>query len=216
MKERLLVIPPEGSSSILRPLKVFDEGGLNGLTIDGADDEVGEATVVVLVSCRTFSESDELGECGGVVACSYVGKLLVEVCHLLAPHAMGEGVLGEGCIEGGLSFVRFALDLFDPFEGGLGHLLSQYGSEVGGEAIAEVRELRKAGDRGNGEIRVKEVVDEGITEARWDSERWGRRGDSRRLRGWSRRLVTFWRVRDRDVRGFINNDGGGRGVIGHE
>ena len=129
---------------------------------------------------------------------------------------MGEGVLGKGRVEGGLSFVRLALDLFDPFKGGLGHLLSQYGSKVGGEAIAEVRELCISGDGGNGELWVKEVVDEGITEARRNSERWGRRGESRRLRGRSRRFVTLWRVRDRDVRGFINDDGGRGGVIGHE
>ena len=196
MEERLLVISSEGPGCVLRARKVLDERGLDGLTVDGTDDEVGEATVVVLIPGRTFSESDEVGECGGVVACSYVGKLLVEVCHFLAPHAMGEGILGEGCVKGSLPSVRLALDLFNPFEGGLGHLLSQYGSEVGGETVAKVCELRIAGDRGNGEIWVKEVVDEGITEARRDSERWGRRGESRRLRGWSRRLVTLWRVRD--------------------
>ena len=194
MEERLLVISSEGSGCVLRAREVLDEGGLDGLTVDSADDEVGETTVVVLISRGTLSESDELGECGGVVACSYVGKLLVEVRHLLAPHAMGKGVLGEGCVEGGLSLVRLGLDLLDPFESGLGHLLSQYGSEVGGEAVAEVCKLRIAGDRGNGEIWVKEVVDEGISKARWDSERWGRRGENRRLRGWSRRFVTLWRV----------------------
>ena len=186
MEERLLVISSEGSGRVLRTREVLDEGGLDGLTIDGADDEVGEATVIVLVPCRTLSESDELGECGGVVACSYVGKLLMEVRHFLAPHAVGEGVLGEGCVEGDLSLFRFTLGLLNLLEGGLGHLLSQYGSEVGGEAIAEVCELRIAGDRGNGEIWVKEVVDEGITETRRDSECWGRRGENRRLRGWSR------------------------------
>ena len=171
MEERLLVVPSEGSGGILRPIEILDEGGLDGLTVDGTDDEVRESTVVGLVSFGALSESDEVGECGGVVACSYVGKLLVEVRHLLSPHAVSEGVLSEGRVKVGLFAVRLSLDLVDPFEGGLGHLLSQYGSEVGGEAIAEMCELRVTGDRGNGEIRVKEVVDEGVTEARGDLER---------------------------------------------
>ena len=143
------------------------------MAVDGADDKVRQTAVVGLVSGGTFSESDEFGECGGVVACSYVGKLLMEVCHLLSPHAVGKGVLGKGRVEGDLLAVCLSLELFDPLKGGLGHLLSQYGSEVRGEAVAEVGELRIAGDRGNGEIWVKEVVDEGIAEARGDLERWG-------------------------------------------
>ena len=186
MEEYFLVVPSEGTSGILCPIEVLDEGGLDGLAVDGTDDKVREAAVVSLISCGTFSESDEFSECGGVVACSYVGKLLVEVCHLFSPHAVGKGVLGEGCVESVLSTVCLPLNLFDPFEGGLGHLLSQYGSEVGGETVAKVCELRVAGVRGNGEIRVKEVVDEGITEARGDLERRGRRGENRRLRGRSR------------------------------
>ena len=179
IEERLLVVPPEGPCSVLCPVEILDEGGLDGLSVDGADNEVGEAAVVGLEALGTFSESDEPGKCGGVVACSYVGKLLVEECDLLSPHPMGEGVLGKGRIEGGLLAVHFALDLVSPFEGSLGHLLSQYGSEVGGEAITELCELRIAGDGRDGEVWVKEVVDEGITEARGDLERRWRWGKNR-------------------------------------
>ena len=194
MEEGLLIVPPEGPCGILRPVEILDEGGLNGLFVDGADDEVREAAVIGLEAFGAFSQSDEFCECGGVVACSYVGKLLVEECNLLSPHPMGEGVLGKGRIKGGLLAVRFALHLVNPFEGGLGHLLSQYGSEVGGEAVTEVRKLRIAGDGGDGEIRVKEVVDERVAKARGDLECHGRRGTSRQFRGWSRRLVTLWRI----------------------
>ena len=144
MEERLLVIPSEGACRVLRPVEVLDKGGLDGLSVDGADDEVREATIIGLESLGTFSESDECGESGGVVACSYVGKLLVEVGHLLSPHSVGKGVFGEGRIEGGLLVICLSLEFINPFEGGLGHLLSQYGSEVGGETITEVCELRIA------------------------------------------------------------------------
>ena len=105
---------------------------------------------------------------GGVVACSYVGKLLLERCHLLSPHPVGEGILGIGRVKGDLFLIRLALDLVSPFEGGLGHLLSQYGSEFGGEAVSQVFELRIAGNRGDGEIQVKEVFDKRIVESKGD------------------------------------------------
>ena len=49
---------------------MLDKGGLYGLSVDGMDDEVGEAAVIGLEAFRAFSESDESGERGGVVACS--------------------------------------------------------------------------------------------------------------------------------------------------
>ena len=54
---------------------------------------------------------------------------------------MGEGVFGSGCVEGGLFLIHLASDLVNPFEGGLGHLLSQYGSVFGGEAVSQVLKL---------------------------------------------------------------------------
>ena len=128
VEERLLIIPSEGPCRVLHPVEILDKGGLDGLPVDSADDEVGEAAVVGLEALGTFSESEESRERGGVVACSYVGKLLVKECNFLSPHPMGEGVLGKGHIESGLLAVCFPLDLVNPFEGGLGHLLSQYGS----------------------------------------------------------------------------------------
>ena len=136
------------------------------------DDEVGEAAIIGLETLGALSESEEAGERGGVMACSYVDKLLMERCHFLSPHPVGEGVLGIGRVEGGLFLIQLALDLVSPFEGGLGHLLSQYGLEFGGEAVSQVFELCIAGDWGNGEIRVKEVVDEGIVKSRGDLQRW--------------------------------------------
>ena len=144
MEEELLVVTAEGTCHVLSPFEVFDEGSLYGLSVNGTDDEVGEATVIGLETLGAFSELDESGERGGVMACSYVGKLLLERCHLLSPHPMGEGVSGGGCVKGGLFLVRLALDLVNPFEGGLGHLLSQYGSVFGGEAVPQVFELRIA------------------------------------------------------------------------
>ena len=64
--------------------------------------------------------------------------------------------------------VRLTLGLF---ESGLGHLLSQYGSELGGETVSKVLELGVAGGRGNGEIRVEEIVDEGVVKSRGDLQR---------------------------------------------
>ena len=142
VNEDLLVIPSQCACRVLRPLEILDKGGLYHLTINGVDDEVGETTIVGLETFQAFSESDECGECGGVVACSYVGKLLMEECNLLSPHSVGEGVLGKGRIEGGLFVIDVILNLVDPFEGGLGHLLSQYGSEVWGETITKLCELR--------------------------------------------------------------------------
>ena len=89
VKEELLVVSSQRAGRILSPFEVFDEGGLNRLSVNGTDDEVGKAAVVGLEAFRTFSESDESGECGGVVACLYVGKLLLEKCHLLSPHVVG-------------------------------------------------------------------------------------------------------------------------------
>ena len=179
MEEELLVVSSQRAGRVLCPLKVFDEGGLYRLSVNGTDDEVGETAVVGLETLRAFSKSDESGECGGVVACSYVGKLLVEEFDFLSPHLVGEGVFGKGRIESGLLGICFALDLVNPLEGGLGHLLSQYSSEVGGEAITEVCKLRVARDGGDGEVWVKEVVDKGVAEARGDLERHRRRGNSR-------------------------------------
>ena len=77
---------------------------------------------------------------------------------------MGEGLLVCDRVEGSLLLIRFFLDLVSPFEGGLGHLLSQYGSGSGGKAVSQVFELRVAEGQGDGEIWVKEVVEERIPE----------------------------------------------------
>ena len=94
MKEQLLVVSPECTGSVLTPLEIFDEGGLYGLSINGTDNEVREAAIVGLKALRALSKSEEAGEREGVVACSYVGKLLLERCHLLSPHSASEGLLG--------------------------------------------------------------------------------------------------------------------------
>ena len=78
---------------------------------------------------------------------------------------MSKGVLGLGSVEVRSSLVRLTLGLL---EGGLGHLLSQYGSELGGETVSKVFELSVAGGGGNGEIRVEEIVDEGVVKSRGD------------------------------------------------
>ena len=79
-------------------------------------------------------------------------------------------------------------------------------------------ELGISRGRGNGEIRVKEVVDERVAKSGGDLQRWGReRGDgSSRRRGWRSRLVTFRDLGDGDVRGFIDEDGSGSIGGGHE
>ena len=82
---------------------------------------------------------------------------------------MGEGILGLGGVRVCSPLVRFTLGLL---EGGLGHLLSQYGSELGGETIPQVLELSIARGGGNGEIRVEEIVDEGVIKSRGDLQRW--------------------------------------------
>ena len=170
VEEELLVFSSQGATRVLSPFDVLNEGGLYGLPVDGANDKVGEAAVVGLKPLGALSESDESGECGGVVACSYVGKSLLEGCHLLSPHPVGEGVLGFGGVEVCPPLVRLTLGLF---EGGLGHLLSQYGSKLGGETIPKLLELGIAGGRGDGEIWVKEVVDEGVVKSRGDLQRRG-------------------------------------------
>ena len=100
----------------------------------------------------------------------------------------------------------------------MGHLLSQYGSELGGETVPKVFELRVAGGRGHGEIRVKEVVDEGVVKSRGDLQRRGReRGDgSSRRRGWRSRLVALRGLGNGDVGGFIDENGSGSVGRGHE
>ena len=115
---------------------------------------------------------------------------------------MGEGVLGLGGVEVRSTLVRFTLGLL---ESGLGHLLSQYGSELGGETVSKVLELSIAGGGGNGEIRVKEVVDERVVKSRGDLQRCRRRGDggSSRRRGWRSRLVTLLDLGDGDVCGLV-------------
>ena len=105
VEEQLLIVPAEGPCGVLASVTIFDKGGLYGLPVNGVDDKVGEVAVVSLESLRTFSESDESGECGGVVACSYVGKLLLERCHLLSPHPMGESLPGCGHVKGGLLLI---------------------------------------------------------------------------------------------------------------
>ena len=40
------------------------------MSVDGTDDEVGETAVIGLETFGAFSESEESGKCGGVVACS--------------------------------------------------------------------------------------------------------------------------------------------------
>ena len=103
-------------------------------------------------------------------------------------------------------------------ESGLGHLLSQYGSEFGGETVPKVLELGVATGGGNGEIWVKEVVDEGVIKSRGDLQRWRReRGDgSSRQKGWRSRFVTFRGLGDGDVGGLIDEDGSGSVGRGHE
>ena len=76
---------------------------------------------------------------------------------------MGKGALGLGSVEVRSSLVGLALGLL---ESGVGHLLSQYGSEFGGEAISKVLELGVASGGGNGEIRVEEIVNEGVVKSR--------------------------------------------------
>ena len=68
--EYFLVVSSKRTGRVLSALEIFDEGGLYGLSINCMDDEVWEATVVGLVALGAFSESDEAGERGGVVACS--------------------------------------------------------------------------------------------------------------------------------------------------
>ena len=128
---------------------------------------------------------------------------------------MGKGVLGLGGVEVCSPLIRLAVGLL---ECGLGHLLSQYGSELRGEAVSKVLELRVARGRGNGEIQVKEIVDEGVIKSRGDLQRWWReRGDgSSRRRGWRSRLVALWGLGDGDVGGLINEDGSGSVGRGHE
>ena len=70
VEEQLLVVPSKRTGRVLGPFKIFDEGCLYGLSIDGTDDEVGEMAVIGLETFGAFSESEESGECGGVVACS--------------------------------------------------------------------------------------------------------------------------------------------------
>ena len=128
---------------------------------------------------------------------------------------MGKGVLGLGSVKVCSSLVRLTLGLL---EGGLGHLLSQYGSEFGGETVSKAFELGVPGGRGNGEIRVEEIVDEGVVKSRGDLQRrWRRGGDSSsRRRGWRSRFVTLLDLGDGDVCGFIDEDGGGSIGGGHE
>ena len=70
VEEQLLVVPSKRAACVLSPFNILNEGRLYRLSVDGADDEVGEATVVGLEALGAFSESDESGESGGVVACS--------------------------------------------------------------------------------------------------------------------------------------------------
>ena len=128
---------------------------------------------------------------------------------------MGEGVLGLGGIGVCSPLIRFPLGLL---ESGLGHLLSQYGSQFGGETVPKVLELGVASGGGNGEIRVEEIVDEGVIKSRGDLQRWRRErgGGSSRRRGRRSRLVTFWDLGDGDVGGLIDEDGSGSVGRGHE
>ena len=68
--KQLLVFSPERAGRVLSTFEVFNEGRLDGLPVNSMDNEVRKAAVVGLEALGAFSESDEAGECGGVVACS--------------------------------------------------------------------------------------------------------------------------------------------------
>ena len=105
VEEEFLAVSSKRPGCVLGPVKIFDEGGLYRLAIDSTDDEVGKAAIVGLEAFGAFSELDEGCECGGVVACSYVGKLLLERGHLLSPHLESKGLLHSDSIEGGLPLI---------------------------------------------------------------------------------------------------------------
>ena len=63
--EQLLVFPSKCAGRVLSALEVLNEGCLDGLSVDGTDNEVWKTAVVGLEAFGALSESDEPGECGG-------------------------------------------------------------------------------------------------------------------------------------------------------
>ena len=81
----MFVLSFECTGCKLSPFEVLDEGRLNRLPIWKTNNKVWEASIVGLVSFEDLTVLDNVLECGGVVACLYVGKLFVEGLDLLTP-----------------------------------------------------------------------------------------------------------------------------------
>jgi hypothetical protein len=136
-----------------RANKALNIWGLNLFTPFDRNEEIWEATVIRLVALRGVSVGG-VKDRGGVVACAYVGKLLVEAVNLLLPFAPQAGLLVAGGFEGGLEELLLSLQSLDPLDPCLGHLLTQEGLVFGLEVDSIVDQLLVTGSGGDGHVFV--------------------------------------------------------------
>jgi hypothetical protein len=101
--------------------------GLNLFTPFDSNEEIREATVVRFVALRGVRVGG-VKDRGGVVACAYVGKLLMEGIDLGLPVASQLGLLVSDCLESGFDELLLSLDLVSPLDACLGRLPTQEGS----------------------------------------------------------------------------------------
>jgi hypothetical protein len=148
--------------------------GLNLFTPFDTNEEIREATVIRLVALRGVRVGG-IKDRGGVVACAYVGKLLVEVVDLFLPVASQLALLVSDGLEGGLEKLLLSLETLHPFDPCLGCLLTQEGSVLVFEVEPMGVELQVPTAWGDGLIVVLQHVDEGVIESRaYVKGGWGR------------------------------------------
>jgi hypothetical protein len=114
----------QGEGRANEPLNIR---GLNLFTPFDTNEEIRETTVILFEARRGLSVGG-VKDRGGVVACAYVGKLLVEGVDLGLPVASQLGLLVPDGLEGGLDALLLSLDLVGPLDSGFGRLLTQEGS----------------------------------------------------------------------------------------
>jgi hypothetical protein len=137
------------------------------------NEEIREATVIRLVALRG-DRARRIKDRGGVVACTYVGKLLVEGVDLGLPVASQLALLVPDCLKGSLDELLLSLELVSSGEPCLGRLLTQEGSVFVLQVEPVGIELEVSRAWGDGLVVVFEHGDERFIESRaYAKGRWG-------------------------------------------
>jgi hypothetical protein len=142
------------------------------------NEEIREATDIRFEALRGVRVGG-IKDRGGVVACAYVGKLLVEAINLLLPLASHAGLLIAGGLEGGLKEGLFALQSLDPFDPGLGRLFTQEGTVLDFKVDPVGDQLLVARAGRDGLFFVSQYGDEVVIESESWAEWKGGRGSGR-------------------------------------